>query len=189
MMITSSTICRLFLALALFAANAVSQTHNPPKPRAGFKLPSNFATKAAKYMQQRARVSGFSGAVLVAHGGQPVFRESYGLANQEFSIPNTPTTKFRVGSVGKQFTSAAILLLEHRGKLTLNDPVSKYLPDWPKTWERVTVHHLLSHTAGLPPITTQALLDVSALSRATPNPFRRVLSISSKTRRGACHTS
>jgi CubicO group peptidase (beta-lactamase class C family) len=173
-MTTTSTICRLFLAIALFAANVVSQTNNPPKLSGGFKPPSNFAAKAAKYMQERARVMGFSGAVLVARGGQPVFRQSYGLANHEFSIPNTPRTKFRVGSVSKQFTSAAILLLEQRGKLKLTDPVSKHLPDWPRPWGEVTIHHLLSHTAGLPRLTTQALLDVSAFSRATPSPFQKL---------------
>ena len=125
-------------------------------------------------MNARARIMGFNGAVLIAHGGRPIFREAYGLANYEFNIANTPKTKFRLGSVGKQFTAAAILLLEQRGKLKVTDSVSQYLPDWPKAWNAVTIHHLLSHTGGLPVLTTQALLDVSALSNATPKPFRGV---------------
>ncbi|HKR60615.1 MAG TPA: serine hydrolase [Pyrinomonadaceae bacterium] len=125
-------------------------------------------------MEARARVTGFSGVVLVARNGQTIFRRGYGLANREFSIPNTPTTKFRVGSVSKQFTAAGILLLEQRGKLQVSDRVDKYLPDWPKAWHEVTIHHLLSHTAGLPRLTTHALLEVSALSRSTLSPFREV---------------
>lgn len=164
----------LLLALTLFTSYPLAQTTERSIRRPDFKPPSNFAAKAAKYMQERVRVTGFSGAVLVARAGEPVFRQSYGLANHEFSIPNTPNTKFRVASVSKQFTSAAILLLEQRGRVKLTDPVSKYLTDWPKAWDEVTLHHLLSHTAGLPRITTQALLDVSALSRSTPSPFRGV---------------
>jgi CubicO group peptidase (beta-lactamase class C family) len=166
--------CRLFLAVALFAAGGFSQTNPPSAPATDFKLPSNFATRAAAYMQERARVTGFSGAVLVAQDGRPVFREGYGLANYEHNIANTPRTKFRLGSVGKQFTAAAILLLEQRGKLKVGDPVSRYLTDWPKAWDEITLHHLLSHTGGLPALTTQAFLDVSGLSRATLPPFRSI---------------
>ena len=143
-------------------------------PKSRTKSLPDFAIKTAEYMRTRVRVSGFSGAVLVARGGKVIFRQSYGLANHEFGIPNTPTTKFRAGSAGKQFTAAAILLLEQRGKLKVSDNVHTYLPDWPKAWRDVTIHHLLSHTAGLPRLTTQALLDVSALSRSTPKPFREV---------------
>lgn len=165
---------RLSLIFLLLVAFGPSPVDAQTKRKHGNKKPSDFASKAAEYMRERARVTGFSGAVLVARDGQPVFRHSYGLANQEFNIPNTPATKFRVGSVSKQFTSAAILLLEQRGKLTVTDPVSKYLADWPKAWNDVTIHHLLSHTAGLPSLTTQALLDVSALSQSTPSPFKGV---------------
>lgn len=143
-------------------------------PTSRTKTAPDFALKASQYMRARARVTGFSGAVLVARGDRPIFRQSYGLANREFGIPNTPTMKFRAGSAGKQFTAAAILLLEQRGKLKVSDHVQEYLPDWPKAWREVTIHHLLSHTAGLPRLTTQALLDVSALSRSTPKPFREV---------------
>jgi len=165
---------RLSLGFLLAAAFVPWPADGQTKPKYRNRTPSDFALKAAEYMQERARVTGFSGAVLVARGSQPVFRRSYGLANHEFRIPNTPAMKFRVGSVGKQFTSAAILLLEQRGKLKVTDPVSKYLSDWPKAWDEVTIHHLLSHTAGLPRLTTQALLDVSALSNATPKLFQGV---------------
>jgi len=117
---------------------------------------------------------GFSGAALVAHDGRPIFRAAYGMANREFDIPNTPKTKFRIGSVSKQFTAAAVLLLAQRDAIAITDPVSKHLPDWPEAWSEVTIHHLLTHTGGLPRLTTQAMLDVSALSRTSPLQFEEV---------------
>src|SRR5262245_41822633 len=130
--------------------------------------------KIAEYMEARARVTGFSGAVLVAREGQVVFRRAFGDANRELAVPNSPETKFRLGSVSKQFTAAAVLLLAQRGSLELTDPVHKYLPDWPAAWSKVSIHHVLSHTAGLPRLTTRAMLDVSGLSATTPIPFQSV---------------
>lgn len=173
-MITFAHICRLVLVLVLSSLHAFAQANGSPRLRAGFKLAPNFSERAAKYMQERVRVTGFSGAVIVAHDGRPGFREGYGLANHELGVANTPKTKFRLGSITKQFTAAAILLLEERGKLKVADPVNTYLSDWPKAWEEVTIHHLLSHTGGLPKLTTQVLTDVSGLSRATPPPFRAI---------------
>jgi CubicO group peptidase (beta-lactamase class C family) len=94
------------------------------------------------------------GAVLVARDGKVVFSKGYGRANLEFDIPNTPNTKFRLGSVTKQFAAASILLLQERGKLSVQDPVCKFVENCPKAWEPVTVHHLLSHTGGLPNFTS-----------------------------------
>jgi CubicO group peptidase (beta-lactamase class C family) len=148
-----------------------SQTFGQQSPVAPL---SQLEGKIAEYMAARARVTGFSGAVLVAREGQVVFRGAFGDANREFSVANAPETKFRVGSVSKQFTAAAVLLLAQRGALQLTDPIHKHLPEWPPAWSKVTIHHLLSHTAGLPRLTTRAMLDVSALSAATPNPFRTV---------------
>src|SRR5262249_32271870 len=69
----------------------------------------------------------FMGAVLVARDNNVLFSKGYGFANLEWDIPNTPSTKFRIGSLTKQFTAAAILLLEERGKLKVDDPVKKHL--------------------------------------------------------------
>src|SRR5262245_19436923 len=108
-------VSRLCLTLALFTAGAALRADEPARERARFKFPAEFRAKAAEYMQARARVTGFSGSVLVARAGRPVFREGYGQANIDFDLPNTPRTKFRIGSVTKQFTAAAILLLQQRG--------------------------------------------------------------------------
>ena len=96
----------------------------------------------------------FMGSVLVARDGQILFSKGYGSADLEWNVPNSPATKFRLGSVTKQFTAASILLLEERGKLSVNDPVKKYLPDAPPAWDKITIFHLLTHTSGIPNFTS-----------------------------------
>ena len=96
----------------------------------------------------------FMGAVLIARGDEVVLSKGYGSANLEWNVPNTASTKFRLGSLTKQFTAASILLLEERGKLKVDDPVKKYLPDAPAAWDRITVFHLLTHTSGIPNFTS-----------------------------------
>lgn len=95
----------------------------------------------------------FMGSVLVARGPQVVLSKGYGSADLEWNVPNAPNTKFRLGSVTKQFTAASILLLEERGKLNVNDLVKKYLPDAPAAWDKITIFHLLTHTSGIPNFT------------------------------------
>jgi CubicO group peptidase (beta-lactamase class C family) len=95
----------------------------------------------------------FMGSVLVARGSQVIYSKGFGSADLEWDIPNSPVTKFRLGSVTKQFTAASILLLEERGKLSVGDPVKKYLPGAPATWDNITIFHLLTHTSGIPNFT------------------------------------
>ena len=96
----------------------------------------------------------FMGSVLVARGDQIVFNKAYGSANLEWNIANTPATKYRIGSITKQFTSASILLLEERGKLKLDDPIKKHFTGAPAAWDAVTLKHLLTHTSGIPNFTS-----------------------------------
>lgn len=95
----------------------------------------------------------FMGSVLVARDQTIVLDKGYGFANLEWNVPNSPTTKFRLGSITKQFTSASIFLLEERGKLKVDDPVKKYMPDAPAAWDKVTIFNLLTHTSGIPSFT------------------------------------
>lgn len=92
----------------------------------------------------------FSGAVLVAKNGKPVFTRAYGLADRDKQIANALTTRFRIGSMNKMFTATAILQLVQAKKLSLDDTVGKYLPDYPNEAiaSKVTIHHLLTHTGG-----------------------------------------
>ena len=109
--------------------------------------------KFEEYMKNCVTIKHFSGAVLVAKDNATLFAKGYGFANAEHEVPNTPRTKFRLGSITKQFTAMAILILAERGKLKLDDPVGKYIDDSPKAWEGVTIHHLLTHTSGMPSYT------------------------------------
>ena len=110
----------------------------------------------------------FMGTALVARGDQVLFNKGYGSANLEWNIPNAPNTKFRLGSVTKQFTAASILLLEERGKLSVGDPVKKYLPDAPAAWDKITIFHLLTHSAGIPNFTGFPDYQKLQLFAATP---------------------
>lgn len=110
------------------------------------------AARMDAYLAAANKIQRFSGSVLVARGGTIVLRKSYGLANYELNVPNTPETKFRLGSVTKQFTSMAIFELEAAGQLKITDPVKTFFPDYP-AGDRITVHHLLTHTAGIPNLT------------------------------------
>jgi CubicO group peptidase (beta-lactamase class C family) len=94
------------------------------------------------------KTNGPGAAVLVARNGKIVFEKGYGLADVEHHIPVTPETKFRIGSITKQFTAAAILKLQEQGKLSVEDKLSKYYPDYPRGGE-VTLRHLLTHTSGI----------------------------------------
>ena len=91
----------------------------------------------------------FMGSVLVAQGDQVLLDRGYGSANLEWHIPNAPDVEYRLGSLTKQFTATLILLLRQDGKLKIEDPVSKYLPDAPASWQRITLAELLGHTSGI----------------------------------------
>jgi CubicO group peptidase (beta-lactamase class C family) len=110
----------------------------------------------------------FMGAVLVARGDKILFEKAYGSANLEWNIPNTTATRFRIASITKQFTAAAILLLEERGKLTLEDPISKYYADAPAAWSRITLLNLLQHTSGIPNFTEEPDMETWMTQRTTP---------------------
>jgi CubicO group peptidase (beta-lactamase class C family) len=88
-------------------------------------------------------------AVGVSQGGKSVLQKSYGMADLEHDVPNTPETIFEAGSVSKQFTAAAVLLLAQEGKLSLDDPARKYIPELPDYGAPLTVRHMLHHTSGL----------------------------------------
>ncbi len=89
-------------------------------------------------------------AVMVIKEGKPLFAKAYGLADLERKIPCTTDTNFRLASVTKQFTAMAVLILAERGKLSLEDQLPKFFPEFPAYGKAISLHHLLSHTSGLP---------------------------------------
>jgi len=101
------------------------------------------------YIQPFIEAGGFSGALLMARGGKMLLAKGFGMANYELDVPNTPQTRFQIASISKTFTAAAILLLEERGKLKLADPLTRFWPGYPNG-DKITVHHLLAHTSGIP---------------------------------------
>lgn len=119
----------------------------------GVCLAQDNSARMEQVVQSYVANKQFMGSVLVAQDGKVVFSKGYGFANLEWDVPNSPTAKFRLGSVTKQFTAACILLLEERGKLKIDDAVKKYMPDAPAAWDKVTIFNLLTHTSGIPSFT------------------------------------
>ena len=166
------TYCAALLALWLFTAPAMAAA-----PSADYGRNAEGVIKA--YVDPDV----FSGAVLVAKDGKPIFRKAFGMADREWDVANTPETRFRLGSITKQFTATAILQLAEQGKLSVDDPISKYYPDAPAAWAPITLKHLLTHTSGIPSYTAipgffaqQARLDktpdeIIALTRDKPLDF------------------
>jgi len=100
-------------------------------------------------MNAEVKADGPGAAVAVVKDGSVVHRAAYGLANLEWQIPLQPDTIFRLASVTKQFTAVAIMMLAEQGKLSVDDPLTKFLPDYPTSGHHITVHHLLTHTSGI----------------------------------------
>ncbi len=99
----------------------------------------------------------FNGTVLMAEKGKVIFKKGYGFANMEWQIPNEPDTKFRLGSITKQFTSLLIMQLVEKGQIKLDGKLADYVPYYRKDIaEKVTIHHLLTHTSGIPSYTALA---------------------------------
>ena len=103
-------------------------------------------TESVRVEMGRQHIPGL--ALLVSRKGQPIRIEGYGMADVELNVPVKPETIFQSGSVGKQFTATAVMMLVEAGKVSLDDPLTKYFPQAPAWWKQVTVRELLSHTAG-----------------------------------------
>ncbi len=149
--------CAALIAVAApVATHASAAPADVPTPSA----PSHADVDSAKlqamdaYLQAQVRNDMFSGTALVAHDGEPIFVKSYGMANYELGAPNTNDNSYLLGSVVKQFTAVAILQLQEQGKLKVSDPICRYLETCPQSWQGITLHHLLTHTSGIPNFTS-----------------------------------
>lgn len=129
------------LALAGLAAAVAAETPTTVKTETGKKI-DEYVSRLVPW--------GFSGTLLVARDGEVVLCKGYGLADRDSRRPMTPDTVMSTGSITKQFTGAAIVKLEARGKLSVRDPITKYFNDVPEDKREITLHHLLTHTAGFP---------------------------------------
>jgi CubicO group peptidase (beta-lactamase class C family) len=113
----------------------------------------DLAAKADELLTAFHKQGKFNGTVLLAKGGKVLFEKGYGYADREAKVPNSGTTEFRIGSISKPFTAILVLQLQERGLLSLKDPVTKFIPDYPKG-DSILVEHLLNHTSGIKSITS-----------------------------------
>ena len=111
---------------------------------------SKKADKAVTQLMQEQKIPGTSLAVI--RDGKVIKATGYGLANVELNVPVTPQSIFQSGSIGKQFTATAVMMLMEEGKVGLDDSITKYFPEAPPAWKAVTIRHMLTHTSGLPDI-------------------------------------
>jgi CubicO group peptidase (beta-lactamase class C family) len=121
------------------------------------------------YLNDIVNAGWFQGSVLIARDGKIILSKGYGMADAAQGTPNSPQTRFRLASVTKQFTAAAIMILQARGKLNVQDSICSYLPDCPDAWRDVTIQHLLTHTSGLPNYTDFMTYEPSQMQPATPD--------------------
>lgn len=105
--------------------------------------------KIEAYLQAHSNNNHFMGSVLINREREVLLSKGYGTANLEHNVSNTSLTKFRLGSITKQFTATAILKLQEQNLVDINNFLATYLPEYPNG-EQISVHHLLSHTSGIP---------------------------------------
>ena len=150
------------ILVTLLAAGVVfcGSAHAQSKPDAGV------AARIRAYLAPFAATGNLTGTVLVARKGQILFEQSYGMANYGWQIPNSSTTRFRIASVSKIFTAAAILQLQEQGRLQVSDSIARYLPDFPNA-ERITLDSLLTQASGIPDINSLDDYDTFARSPHT----------------------
>jgi CubicO group peptidase (beta-lactamase class C family) len=140
----------LMIVACLLALPGAPGAQTATAPPSEASRPPCIRPRAAR---RPTRVNGFSGTILLARKGAEIVAKGYGQANAEWDIPNTPRTKFRLGSITKQFTSMAVMQLQQQGKLKVQDPICQYLTPCPDAWKAITLHHLLTHTSGIPSYT------------------------------------
>lgn len=142
-MLSRPHVLQMIVAMVVVSACACASRAAPPSDA---EVLSKVDAIAAEYLQKPSAV-GLS--IGVARKGQVIVAKGYGLADAEFDVPVDKDTMFRIGSVTKQYTAAAIMRLVEQGKISLDDDLSKYLPDFPMQGNAVTIRQLLNHTSGI----------------------------------------
>jgi CubicO group peptidase (beta-lactamase class C family) len=127
-----------------------------------------------EYLTALSGAGRFSGTVFVARGDTVLLSKGYGMADEEFAVPNTPQTVFPIGSNTKQITAAAIMKLQEQGRLNVTDPVTDYIPGATK-WKDIRIYHLLNHTAGIPSDGAFSLTDRADLT--LPETMERITAL------------
>jgi CubicO group peptidase (beta-lactamase class C family) len=139
-----------YAPLVLTGSTKVIATQPTEPATAAAPDPQQVAADLDKKLQDLTSVNQFSGSVLVAQNGQVILSKGYGLADREQKTPITSQTKFRLGTLTKQFTAMAIIMLQEQGKLNVQDKICTYLTGCPEEWKAITIHQLLTQTSGIP---------------------------------------
>ncbi len=156
----------------VLSAIAVALSFAGATPAATAPAGTGHAAAIDALVSRYAELGLFAGSVLVAERGEVILKKGYGLADEEWGIPNRPDTVFRLGSVTKQFTSMLVLQLVDEGKLAVDARLSDVLPYYRKdTGARITIHNLLNHTSGIPNYTTPAFFAESSRTRFATEQF------------------
>ena len=127
------------------------QPAKPPATENRELTNKDIALELDSFAKKLAAADVFSGTILLARNGDVVYKGAFGVANKDFNVPNRIDTKFNLGSMNKMFTAVAIAQLVEKGKMSFDDPLSKFIPDFPnaEAAKKIQIKHLLSHTAGL----------------------------------------
>src|SRR4051812_35034424 len=133
------------MKLSVLASAAMALTMAAPAEA----IPTDFKAKADALLRESFPAAGPGAAVIVTDDGKTIYEAGQGLADIDGKKPITPQTVFRMGSISKQFSAAIILQLAAEGKLSLDDKLSKFFPDFPKPGADATVAQILNHTAGV----------------------------------------
>lgn len=139
---------KILLTLSLFAICIIASAQTDQQRVS--KIDSIFEVYTQKNM--------FSGSVSISRKGTVLLSKGYGMANYSYDVPNTPQTKFKLASVSKQFTAMAIMILQEQGKLSTDDKLAKFIPDYPNG-DKISIHHLLTHTSGVHSFTSDGYYD------------------------------
>ena len=145
-------LCSIIVALPLLAGCSTISLFQAPTPTPtppGLVIEPGGINRLNAKLAQMTQDGTFTGSVLIAQDGKTLLGKGYGLADRLQGIPNTPQTRFHLGSMTKQFTAMGILILQSKGKLSVQDPICNFFEDCPKEWQDITIHHLLTHTSGL----------------------------------------
>jgi len=120
------------------------------------------------YLKSEYPSDGPGVSFLIAKDGKAIYQKAFGMANLELKVPMTPNNVIEIGSITKQFTAVAILMLEEQGKLKVEDDITKYIPDYPTLGKKITIHNLLNHTSGIKSYTGMANFISNARTDMTP---------------------
>jgi len=128
----------------------------------------NLEATVDSLLQEKYPLNAPGATFLISKNGNIIYEKAFGLANLELNVPMQTENIFEIGSMTKQFTAISILMLMERGKLNLNDEITKFIPDYPTLGKTITIHHLLTHTSGIKNYTSMKKIKGIAKNDLTP---------------------